>query len=60
VILADDLLATAAARAARQFVATQELDAEPRMVVRGNRDAIVASAKSAGVVGTSAHRMLTK
>jgi hypothetical protein len=38
---------------ARQFVATQELDgAEPRMVVRGNRDDIVRIAKSAGVVGT--------
>ena len=38
---------------ARQFVAAQELDgAEPRMVVRGNRDDIVRIAKSAGVVGT--------
>jgi hypothetical protein len=38
---------------ARQFVATSELDgAEPRMVVRGNRDDIVRIAKSAGVVGT--------
>jgi len=38
---------------ARQFVATQELDgAEPRMVVRGNRDEVVRIAKSAGVVGT--------
>jgi hypothetical protein len=38
---------------ARQFVATQELDgAEPRMVVRGNRDDIVRIAKSAGVIGT--------
>lgn len=38
---------------ARQFVASQELDgAEPRMVVRGNRDDIVRIAKSAGVVGT--------
>jgi hypothetical protein len=38
---------------ARQFVAAQALDgAEPRMVVRGNRDDIVRIAKSAGVVGT--------
>jgi len=38
---------------ARQFVAASELDgAEPRMVVRGNRDDIVRIAKSAGVVGT--------
>ena len=38
---------------ARQFVAAQELDgAEPRMVVRGNRDEVVRIAKSAGVVGT--------
>jgi hypothetical protein len=38
---------------ARQFLATQELDgAEPRMVVRGNRDDILRIAKSAGVVGT--------
>jgi len=37
---------------ARQFVAQQSLDAEPRMVVRGNRDAILQTAKSAGVVGT--------
>ena len=38
---------------ARQFVASQDLDgAEPRMVVRGNRDDIVRIAKSAGVVGT--------
>jgi hypothetical protein len=38
---------------ARQFVAAQDLDgAEPRMVVRGNRDDIVRIAKSAGVVGT--------
>jgi hypothetical protein len=38
---------------ARQFVATQELDgAEPRMVVRGNRDDILRIARSAGVVGT--------
>ena len=38
---------------ARQFVANQELDgAEPRMVVRGNRDDIMRIAKSAGVVGT--------
>jgi hypothetical protein len=38
---------------ARQFVAHQDLDgAEPRMVVRGNRDDILRIAKSAGVVGT--------
>src|SRR5687768_12308269 len=38
---------------ARQFVASQELDgAEPRMVVRGNREDIVRVAKAAGVVGT--------
>jgi hypothetical protein len=38
---------------ARQFVANQELDgAEPRMVVRGNRDEIIRIARSAGVVGT--------
>ena len=38
---------------ARQFVASQELDgAEPRMVVKGNRDEVVRIAKSAGVVGT--------
>jgi hypothetical protein len=38
---------------ARQFVASQDLDgAEPRMVVRGNRDDIIRIAKSAGVVGT--------
>jgi hypothetical protein len=38
---------------ARQFVSTQDLSgAEPRMVVRGNRDDIVRIAKSAGVVGT--------
>ena len=38
---------------ARQFLAAQDLDgAEPRMVVRGNRDDIVRIAKSAGVVGT--------
>lgn len=38
---------------ARQFVATADLaGAEPRMVVRGNRDDIVRIAKSAGVVGT--------
>ncbi len=38
---------------ARQFVATQDLGgAEPRMVVRGNRDDILRIAKSAGVVGT--------
>jgi hypothetical protein len=38
---------------ARQFLTTQALDgAEPRMVVRGNRDDIVRIAKSAGVIGT--------
>jgi hypothetical protein len=38
---------------ARQFVVTTELaGAEPRMVVKGNRDDIVRIAKSAGVVGT--------
>lgn len=38
---------------ARRFVANQELDgAEPRMVVRGNRDDIMRIARSAGVVGT--------
>jgi len=38
---------------ARQFVAASDLEgAEPRMVVRGNRDDIVRIAKSAGVVGT--------
>jgi hypothetical protein len=38
---------------ARQFVIASALDgAEPRMVVRGNRDDIVRIAKSAGVIGT--------
>ena len=38
---------------ARQFLASQAIDgAEPRMVVRGNRDDIVRIARSAGVVGT--------
>ena len=37
---------------ARQFVATTELPAEPRMIVKGNRDDIVRIARSAGVVGT--------
>ena len=38
---------------ARQFLASSEIDgAEPRMVVKGNRDDIVRIAKSAGVVGT--------
>jgi len=38
---------------ARQFVEHSELDdAEPRMVVRGNRDDIIRIARSAGVVGT--------
>jgi hypothetical protein len=37
---------------ARRFVADQELDgAEPRMVVRGNREDIIRIARSAGVVG---------
>jgi len=38
---------------ARRFVANQDLDgAEPRMVVRGNREDIIRIARSAGVVGT--------
>jgi hypothetical protein len=38
---------------ARQFVSTSNLEgAEPRMVVRGNRDDIIRIARSAGVVGT--------
>jgi hypothetical protein len=38
---------------ARQFVTASELaGAEPRMVVRGNRDDIVRIAKTAGAVGT--------
>jgi hypothetical protein len=38
---------------ARQVLSAQSIDdAEPRMVVRGNRDDIVRIAKSAGVVGT--------
>ena len=38
---------------ARQFLSTSNLEgAEPRMVVRGNRDDIVRIARSAGVVGT--------
>lgn len=38
---------------ARQFVAASDLDgAEPRMIVRGNRDDIMRIAKAAGVVGT--------
>jgi hypothetical protein len=38
---------------ARQFVTSSAMEgAEPRMVVRGNRDDIVRIAKSAGVVGT--------
>lgn len=37
---------------ARQFLSTQEVAAEPRMVVRGNHDDIVRIARSAGVVGT--------
>jgi hypothetical protein len=38
---------------ARQFAVAQDLDgAEPRMVVRGNREDILRIARSAGVVGT--------
>jgi len=38
---------------ARQFVASSEIDgAEPRMVVRGNREDIVRIAKTAGATGT--------
>jgi hypothetical protein len=38
---------------ARQFVASSNIEgAEPRMVVRGNRDDIIRIARSAGVVGT--------
>ena len=38
---------------ARQFVSTSSLEgAEPRMVVKGNRDDIMRIARSAGVVGT--------
>jgi hypothetical protein len=38
---------------ARQFLAAQDVDgAEPRMVVRGNRDDIVAIARSQGAAGT--------
>ena len=38
---------------ARQFVAASEIDgAEPRMVVRGNRDDIVRIAMTAGATGT--------
>jgi hypothetical protein len=38
---------------ARRFLADQSLDdAEPRMVVRGNRDEIINIARSAGVIGT--------
>ena len=38
---------------ARQFLSSQDVpDAEPRMVVRANRDDIVRIARSAGVVGT--------
>ncbi|MBA3818104.1 MAG: hypothetical protein H0X17_04385 [Deltaproteobacteria bacterium] len=38
---------------ARQFVASSALDgAEPRMVVRGNRDDIVRIARDAGAYGT--------
>jgi hypothetical protein len=38
---------------ARQFVAAQELDgAQPRMLVRGNRDEIVRNARASGATGT--------
>lgn len=38
---------------ARQFLQTQDLDgAEPRMVVRGNRDEIVRNARASGATGT--------
>jgi hypothetical protein len=38
---------------ARKFVSTSNIEgAEPRMVVRGNRDDIIRIARSAGVVGT--------
>ena len=38
---------------ARQFLAVQELDgAQPRMVVRGNRDEIVRIARASGATGT--------
>ena len=38
---------------ARQFVVAQELDgAQPRMVVRGNRDEIVRIARAGGATGT--------
>ena len=38
---------------ARQFLTSQDVNgAEPRMVVRANRDDIVRIARSAGVVGT--------
>lgn len=38
---------------ARRFVSDQSLDdAEPRMLVRGNRDEIINIARSAGVIGT--------
>lgn len=37
---------------ARRFVAASELDgAEPRMVVRGNRDELIRIARSAGASG---------
>jgi len=38
---------------ARQFVAASDLDgAQPRMVVRGNRDEIVRNARASGATGT--------
>ena len=36
---------------ARQFVATQDVVAEPRMIVRGNKDDILRIARVASVVG---------
>jgi hypothetical protein len=37
---------------ARQFAATQAIEgAEPRMIVRGNKDAIMTVARASGVVG---------
>ena len=36
---------------ARQFLAAHDVDAEPRMVVRGNRDEMLRIARSAGATG---------
>jgi hypothetical protein len=36
---------------ARQFVASQDVVAEPRMIVRANKDEILRSARAANVVG---------